>query len=155
MYQYKKHCLLITEAADKSVQDYSTVSLRLTTELHCKGQLPKSFSNEAVLLYTTQTLAHISCCSSTHTESSHVPACQSCGVVALWWLISSTQCPHTISQREENLPSSILIFFSSIFISSFIFIALSRLESVGYASVDHRFIRQGGGLSWCCWHELH
>lgn len=43
-------------------------------------------------------------------------------IASLWWLIGSTRCPHTISQREEK-PSSILIFLSSsIFISSFIFI---------------------------------
>lgn len=44
-------------------------------------------------------------------------------VAALWWLIGSTQWPHTISQREEKPPSILIFSLSSIFISSFIFIA--------------------------------
>lgn len=111
-----------------------------------KGQLTEQLTQKQTCIY-----AHTHPKVIQYTDKSDRPACQSSSLLHDDGLVQRSG-PHTISQREEKQPSSILIFFLPHLYSyphSYSSAATpSRLGSFVCISADHCLRwRRGGGLS--------
>lgn len=120
-----------------------------------KGQLTEQLTQKQTCIY-----AHTHPKVIQYTDKSDRPACQSSSLLHDDGLVQRSG-PHTISQREEKQPSSILIFFSpsSIFISSFIFISgyteQIRELCVHFCGSLFEMTTRWRTVSWSRWHSHH